>query len=692
MVFMDIGVGYEPLEKKEPEDGRRMILEPDSTGKKGWCDVLGLVNKLFGIRNAFDDTTTIIAYDLSERNMKLIAGFPADKVTKEECGNYILKCLSERFYLTSLKVSGVREISSKEFCDIADKVRENGALMLHGFFSSEMKLSYFDNNCFKVREEIVGNNPEENGKSREQRIKEIMGDRSLVEELDRIYSEQNPKKFMGHPVHYKITCSSLDIAKSIVDVLVPALYENGRILSKRVSYFTQITENCYEDPDIDCLFENCRNAVLVIDMTGREPEWGNFASVYENVTDYLTEQIEKNHLNTLCIFVENSRDHGFSRLLLGKAQEHIDIIDIKEGTGNREQAAAFLRSLAVKELCNFEDEDIEECLPDKGCFTTDEIYGIYRKWFKNSLKNKVYRSYRECEISRVEIQNRKSNAYTEIKSMVGLKEIKKLADQIITEAKVNRVRSQAGIKTEATAKHMIFTGNPGTAKTTVARLLAEILRDEGILETGRFVECGRADLVGRFVGWTAKQVQMKFKDAAGGVLFIDEAYSLVDDSNSFGDEAINTIVQEMENCRKNVIVIFAGYPEKMKAFMEKNEGLRSRIAFHLDFNDYNADELVQILKLQADKLGYTLAKGVNTRCRRIFTEACRQSNFGNGRYVRNVLEKALLHQAMRIADECNKAKLDEKKLKLIRTLKAEDFDDAMMGLNTELNKAKVVGF
>ena len=125
---------------------------------------------------------------------------------------------------------------------------------------------------------------------------------------------------------------------------------------------------------------------------------------------------------------------------------------------------------------------------------------------------------------------------------------------------------------------MIFTGNPGSAKTTVARLLSQILKKEGILDSGRFVEVGRADLIARYVGWTAKTVCEKFREAAGGVLFIDEAYSLVDDSNTFGDEAINTIVQEMENHRDDVIVIFAGYPEKMKVFLEKNEGLRSRIS------------------------------------------------------------------------------------------------------------------
>jgi SpoVK/Ycf46/Vps4 family AAA+-type ATPase len=133
---------------------------------------------------------------------------------------------------------------------------------------------------------------------------------------------------------------------------------------------------------------------------------------------------------------------------------------------------------------------------------------------------------------------------------------------------------------------MIFTGNPGTAKTTVARLVAQILKENGILSNGNLYEVGRSNLVGKYVGHTAPLVRDAFNLAQGSVLFIDEAYSLVDDSpGSFGDEAINTIVQEMENRRDDMVVIFAGYPKPMEEFLNRNEGLRSRIAFHVAFDD-----------------------------------------------------------------------------------------------------------
>lgn len=165
--------------------------------------------------------------------------------------------------------------------------------------------------------------------------------------------------------------------------------------------------------------------------------------------------------------------------------------------------------------------------------------------------------------------------------------------------------------------------------------------------------------------------KVKFRQACGGVLFIDETYSLVDDANNFADEAINTIVQEMENHRDDVIVIFAGYPDKMKAFIEKNEGLKSRIAFHIDFPDYNADELLQIMKLMMKKSEYTMSKDAERAVMQIFEAAQSAENFGNGRFARNVLEQAEMRQSTRLMKQgfCNA----EDKETLFR-LEKEDFN------------------
>ncbi len=196
---------------------------------------------------------------------------------------------------------------------------------------------------------------------------------------------------------------------------------------------------------------------------------------------------------------------------------------------------------------------------------------------------------------------------------------------------------------------MVFTGNPGTAKTTVARLFAGIMKEEGILEKGDLIEVGRKDIVAKYVGWTAKNVEKIFQSAKGSVLFIDEAYSLVDDrSGSFADEAINTIVQCMENYRHDTIVIFAGYPEKMASFLDKNPGLRSRISYNINFEDYSDEELYSILLLMCKEDGVELSPECCERVMSIIAEGKRASDFGNGRFIRNIYDKARVKAVNRL--------------------------------------------
>ena len=252
---------------------------------------------------------------------------------------------------------------------------------------------------------------------------------------------------------------------------------------------------------------------------------------------------------------------------------------------------------------------------------------------------------------------------------MGLTEAKGVMRKALNYYKMQKLYEQKGIKKDSPAMHMVFSGNPGTAKTTAARLFARIMKDNGLLSRGQLVEVGRGDLVGKYVGWTAQIVQSKFKAAKGGVLFIDEAYSLVDDcSGSYGDEAINTIVQEMENHRQDVVVIFAGYPKEMERFLQKNPGLRSRIAFHVPFADYNAEELCKIAELMGKSKGICFEDGAMAKLERVFDTACRQSDFGNGRYVRNVLEQAKMNQANRLLEGDFEKITDEE----IKTIKAED--------------------
>ena len=246
-------------------------------------------------------------------------------------------------------------------------------------------------------------------------------------------------------------------------------------------------------------------------------------------------------------------------------------------------------------------------------------------------------------------ERKPGTAKKELDNMIGLTSVKKIIHKAIAHYKLNKLCIDKGIAREKASLHMVFTGNPGTAKTTVARLFAEIMKDEKVLSTGTFVEVGRADLVGDHVGSTAPLVKKKFKEAQGGVLFIDEAYALCDSyENGFGDEAINTLVQEMENHREDVIVIFAGYTEPMHQFLDRNPGMLSRIAFQVEFEDYTTDELCSITKLMLSEKQMTITDAAMNRLRKIFNIAREESDYGNGRFVRKTLEEAEMNLAERI--------------------------------------------
>ncbi len=277
-------------------------------------------------------------------------------------------------------------------------------------------------------------------------------------------------------------------------------------------------------------------------------------------------------------------------------------------------------------------------------------------------------------------------AAKELDDMIGLSFVKQIIHKAIAYYKLRKLCMDKGIARDKALMHMVFTGNPGTAKTTVARLFAEILKDEKVLSTGVFIEVGRADLVGDHVGSTAPLVKKKFREAQGGVLFIDEAYSLCDSyREGFGDEAINTLVQEMENHRDDVIVIFAGYPGPMKEFLERNPGMKSRIAFQVSFDDYDTDELCEITKLMVEKKQMTITDSALDNLRLIYDNARTEEDYGNGRFVRGIIEEA----EMNLAERIMKLKESEITADLISTI--EDCDIQSHEVNKH-KKLERIGF
>ena len=242
----------------------------------------------------------------------------------------------------------------------------------------------------------------------------------------------------------------------------------------------------------------------------------------------------------------------------------------------------------------------------------------------------------------------------EISELVGLAPGKEYVFGLADTLQVQQRRAAAGMKTASLSMHMIFTGNPGTGKTTIARLVAKYLKAIGALKGGQLVEVSRADLVGRYTGHTAPLTNSVIESALGGVLFIDEAYSLYrGEQDSFGLEAIDTLVKGMEDHRDELVVILAGYTKEMEQFLTANSGLASRFPNQIEFPDYTADELLQITNVLARNKGYQLAEGCTEPLRDYYArqQEADSRTAGNGRLARNTLEKAIFHQSRRLVAE-----------------------------------------
>lgn len=507
--------------------------------------------------------------------------------------------------------------------------------------------------------------------------------KDFSKEVSRITENKNKKEFVGHPTNYIFNSFYNFDASNLASNLLYELYQYGRSLSKFI-YIPMSGDISYMVKGLligHNILLNAEN-IKSVDVEDNILFESNIFRIPPIIMH-----------RSKCLYFIKCRSEGIMMNVLStlSANNLTNFTIINNTSYNYDEAVALVE-IILNDHYQIYDKDIIKKIIDESNYDKREKYHLSDIEFRTKVVTQehkmmtIFDNYQEAHEKTRNTLVHDKNIDNKFKYFIGLEEPKRLLENIIQVAKFGEWMKSHHHRISDLSNHMVFTGNPGTGKTTMAKMFAEALRECNILSKDDIVHVGRSDLVGKYVGWTANKVKEKFNEAKGGVLFIDEAYSLIDDhKNSFGDEAINTIVDEMEKNRHDVIVIFAGYTQPMKDFIDINPGLKSRISFWIDFPDYSIDELCEILKVIVEKkLHMKITNAAIKYCREIFQKHINDSDFGNARFARNLAHQLLIAHAIRVKDRSN---IDDRDMITITKKDAENIN-----LNEISSKNNHIGF
>lgn len=629
------------------------------TMKNGLC--------FMAFREEGDTTMAAFAYD--NRNY-----------TYAEAFDGIFAALDDIFGINRI-ITEPQEITMTDFSEIMSEAKRRDNISYYRQYIEEARLPDFmafgDYNTEKVpkkfdlREWLI---PETTVKPTG------IYDNTFVRELRNIREHKNTSGYTEIMVHYVISARSKEAALDMTRTLANSLIDANRISTRRIEIISEIEPELFRhNRYIEDIIENTFGGIVVFDLSEK---FGFSSTDYGMTCKYIEKLVKKYRKDCLFVFTYNIDAPGFSYYILSGLREYVIPVMLREGTFSRKTAISYMKELIKDSGYSQYSEQAEEYMKLFPCssFTQTDVMKAYDEFDAWCLNRNVLNAY-DYGLAEDFFLDRDENAasfYEKLNRMIGLKTVKERIDDIIDADIVEKERKKRiGSSYRSSAMHMIFAGNPGTAKTTVAKLFAGIAKENGILKSGAFVERGGMDLDG--LG-CVRAIRDAFLAAEGGVLFIDEAYSMKSDT------AVTVLIQEMENRRDDVIVILAGYSERMKAFMEINEGLVSRIPYWLDFPDYNTDELTEIFSLMTKERGFSITEDALNNARCIFEKAKHKENFGNGRYARNLLENAIQKQSVRLMSKRgNAGNIRKKELFLIT---GEDIE-SMRELDAGNGKEKI---